>query len=285
MKLSESYEIVKKSIIAFIPKYLPHTPAFPPIMGTGFIIRENGLIVTNDHILKVISKMPKPPNAPPEEIPARVLFFKITERGLTTVPLEVMGLLGIKEYNPGPSYYGPKIPDIGFVQVKAMGLPALEIDASLFLEEGLEVATAGFPMGTDALMAPGWLHQITPILQKGIISAVLPFKTVKPHAFALNVMTQGGASGSPVFLPETAKVVGVLYASLFDINEITQDSNNTKYRVPTNISYAAPSYLIADLLKTIINVHDSLISKIKVENIDEIIKREIKQIDLKAKDK
>jgi len=31
------------------------------------------------------------------------------------------------------------------------------------LEEGLEVATAGYPMGTDALTAPGYLHQVTPM--------------------------------------------------------------------------------------------------------------------------
>ncbi|GAJ23629.1 unnamed protein product, partial [marine sediment metagenome] len=30
----------------------------------------------------------------------------------------------------------------------------------------------------------------------------------------INIMSQGGASGSPVFLPETGEVIGVLYGSL-----------------------------------------------------------------------
>ena len=77
----------------------------------------------------------------------------------------------------------PAGPDLAFVPVKARGLPAVALDGPEAIDEGTEVATAGFPMGTDALMAPGWIHQVTPTLQRGIISAVLPFPCPTPHAY------------------------------------------------------------------------------------------------------
>jgi hypothetical protein len=111
----------------------------------------------------------------------------------------------------------------------------------------MEIATAGFPMGTDALSAPGWIHQMTPTLQRGIVSAVLPFTCNTPHGFAINVMTQGGASGSPVFYPNTGEVAGVLYGGLFDIG-LTKGKD--LYKVPTNISYVVPSHYIKRILTT-----------------------------------
>src|SRR5260370_8790405 len=90
------------------------------------------------------------------------------------------------------------------------------------------------------LTAPGWIHQVTPTLQRGIISAVLPFTCTTPHAYAINVMVQGGASGSPVFLSESGEVIGVLYAGLNDprVTLLTPDL----YTVPTNIRYVVPSH-------------------------------------------
>jgi len=95
------------------------------------------------------------------------------------------------------------------------------------------------------LTAPGYVHQVTPTLQRGIVSAVLPFSCEYPHAFTINVMTQGGASGSPVFDPVTAEVVGVLYAGLNDIG-VTRAKD--EYRLPTNISYVVPAHYIQRLL-------------------------------------
>ncbi|WP_231714638.1 S1 family peptidase [Desulfonema ishimotonii] len=109
------------------------------------------------------------------------------------------------------------------------------------LTEGLDVATAGFPMGSRALEGPDGLYQLCPTLQRGIISAVLPFPGRRPKAFSVQIMTHGGASGSPVFLPDSGRVVGVLYAALSDTARTARRDACT---FPTGISYAVPARAI-----------------------------------------
>ena len=259
--MQEIYKGIKGCIVAFIQKYIPvqdgshQPPLFPPIIGTGFAIREDGLIITNSHVAKAFNKVFRPPDMPEEEWPVHAMLFKYTPQGMIEIPLEVLGVLAISKYEHGKHYYGPKEgPDLAIVHVKAKGLPTVEIDSGTLIEEGLDVATAGFPMGTDALTAPGYLHQLTPTLQKGIISAVLPFASPTPHAFSINIMTQGGASGSPVFDCNTGRVLGVLYAGLNDFAVTIK--NKDFYKVPTNISYVVPAHYIKFLLKQNNNLSD-----------------------------
>lgn len=255
MDLTESYALVRRSIIAFTLKYIPiwekdqPRPEFPPIIGTGFVISENGLICTNDHVARAFWRIHKPPDVPKEDWGVHAMLLKLTPEGMIEIPLEIAKVLLITKYVPAGVYYGGERPDLAIVQVKTRGLLPVDIDFQMIPQEGTELATAGFPMGTDALTAPGWLHQITPTLQRGIVSGILPFACENPHAFTINVMTQGGASGSPVFCPETAKVVGALYAGLQD-RGITLKSEDY-YHVPTNISYVVPAYYLEGLLPDI----------------------------------
>jgi hypothetical protein len=50
---------------------------------------------------------------------------------------------------------------LAFVRVKVRGLPVVSLDAEI-VEEGREVGTAGFPMGTDSLTAPGGSTKLRP---------------------------------------------------------------------------------------------------------------------------
>ncbi len=273
MTLIESYAKIKPAIVAFIPKFHPvynseeQPPEFPPIFGTGFVVDE-GLVVTNDHVVKVIPKLPKPPDCPPEVWPVNCLLWHfIPGKGMATISLDVLGAMRISQMKTGESYYGPPKPDIAFVHVKMKDLPRVNVKYDLKeIQEGQEIATAGFPMGTETLMAPGYLHQLTPTLQEGIISAVLPFQCETPHAIMINVMVQGGASGSPVFLPDTGDVIGILYAGLEEtrqtksglpsnigrnIEKLEPSIHSHIFAAPTNISYVVPAHYIEKMLPLI----------------------------------
>src|SRR5688572_15970304 len=151
MTLGESYRQVKKSIVAFCPKHLAapagkSAPMFPPIIGTGFIVGENGIIVTNDHIVRAFRKQYRPPGAHKNDWGVFALFLHPIPEGQVEIPLQVIGAAPFREFVKNPEDDDLSRPDIAFVQVKARGLPFVTISENDGLIEGRELATAGFPM-------------------------------------------------------------------------------------------------------------------------------------------
>ncbi len=258
------YNGLKSCIVSIIPRYFTgdkssqRPPSFPPIVGTGFIVAD-GLVATNAHVLEAIKRLPRLGRA--DEWPALALMlYEIPGRGIAEIFLEIIGVFELGELTPEKNYYGPKSPDFAFLHVKMKGLPRAKVHFDCDnVKEGVTVATAGFPMGTKTLMAPGYLHQITPTLQVGIVSAVLPFWCRNPHAILINIRSHPGASGSPVFLPESGEVVGVLYAGLVDRlltsevlrGEPSQDQepeHRHAYMTDSNLSLVVPSHYLENVL-------------------------------------
>jgi len=255
MNLAETYGIVSQSIVAISLKLLPTMsapPDVPEIIGTGFVVEE-GLIATNDHVVRIGAKVPNFPGKVESDWPIEATLFHLTpDQGMVMISMRVLGAFTVETFHVPGAYYGPKSPDIGFLHVDMRGLPRLEIaQDEETVKPGVKVATTGFPMGTDALKAPGYVHQLTPTLQEGIVSAVLPFPCKTPHAFMLNMMTQGGASGSPIFLHDSPKVIGVVYAGLTEKYRTKFQGLSLEYPVPTNFTYCVPAHYLRTALDNI----------------------------------
>jgi len=239
------YSVIKKSIVAIVINLL--NAEFPPIIGTGFFIKENGFILTNRHIVEKIAEIGTRLGRGRIEDIVKVFYFVERDKAISIVPLSVTRAAKVGWEKVPENYYGEDSPDIGFLELKDVkDCPVLNLFEGT-IKEGEDVCLAGFPMGTDTLKAPGWIHQIGPTLQRGIIGAVLPFPCESPHAILLDIMTQGGSSGSPVFLPDSGQVIGILYGGL---NDFYRDKN-VRYRVPTSLSLAIPYNVIKNALATL----------------------------------
>ena len=269
MPLSEAFAAVRPAVVAFMPSVIQRTPEkhgdMFPIIGTGVIL-DDGLIATNAHVVDALLKLPRPPNFPKDKFPFVAVLFHavkpgdnaaILEESVAEIPLDVLGIFRVEGLIPRGKgvYYGPEKPDFNIVRVRAKELPKVELEPSTErLIEGTEVGTIGYPMGTSALRAPGWLHQFGPFLQRGIISAILPSRCRSPHSFVINLMSMGGASGSPVFLTESGRVIGILNAGLtqpIPLFTRVEDSLQAAglVQTSTNFTYVVPAYYIASTLK------------------------------------
>jgi len=267
MSLIESYAKVKPSIVAFCAKY-SNEPGygtggrFPTIIGTGFIIDSCGLILTNQHVVDAFGdqRAPSQNTDPLDRVGA--VFFDVSGDHIKCPALEIVGVTKIASYTVIDPVFDIGPPDLALVAVKVKGLPSCQLsDAPTRIEEGMKVATAGFSMGTSGLTdrINGPVRQLAPVLQQGVISAKQPWAVETPHSFVINVLVQGGASGSPVFDPITGVVIGVLSASRVEprVVEVTdrygnpaKDQDGNQYivclRYPTSFSIIVPTYLIAD---------------------------------------
>ncbi len=97
MGLVESYEKVKPSIVAIVSK-IGSDPSFPEIIGTGFIAREDGIIMTCKHVIDLINKLPRPKNMSPDEWPVMILLFRLAAEGMQVIPLSVVGAGLVAKY-------------------------------------------------------------------------------------------------------------------------------------------------------------------------------------------
>lgn len=208
-------------------------PLFPTIIGTGFVVDSRGLVATNRHVVRAMEKLPANPKT--GESAAFALAFSNVEMGPDGTSMKVVSI-GIRRWDKlttfggDEQFYGQPLPDLAFVQLNVSGIPAMSLASEAgSWEVGTSIATAGFPLGKDALAIYGRVNQVAPILRLGIIASVFPFPCPRPHGFTIDVMTLGGESGSPIFRASDGTVVGLLHAGFNG----------------TNITLSLPSWLIA----------------------------------------
>jgi len=247
--LADTFDIVRPSIIAFASRHVPTVPGqkplFPEIIGTGFIVDSRGIAVTNRHVAEALQKLPPHPTTGASS--AMAIISPGAERTAAGVMFpvlfaEIKAFSHIASFSANGPYYGEAVPDLAFVQLKVQNLPALSlVTEPNAIRAGVSVATAGFPMGTDPLVVYGSISQLTPFLRRGIISSVYPYPCPNPHGFTMDIVSQGGSSGSPVFALDSSRVLGIVHAAVHQGGQAT------------NVTIAVPSLLISEALEVCTN--------------------------------
>jgi hypothetical protein len=255
MTLVETYKAAAPSVVAFISKFARTqaglAPIAPTIFGTGFLVHEDGIVAANRHVAEVFETLPKHPltgeagygalladyERTPDEERSGESFFRM-------MVVEVFGhspFSGISQ----AGWYGEPNPDIAFVQLKIKETPFLKLaNHEFYIQPGTSIATAGFPLGTAPLTLMGKWHQLIPFVRGGIVSSVYPCAIPWPHGFTIDIMQQGGSSGSPIFYSGDPTVVGMMASSVLDPIGVASPQLSFQIGLNTNISIAIPAHII-----------------------------------------
>lgn len=245
MDLTETAAVVYRSIVALGSLAVPATLRFGPnegipnIIGTGFVVDTRGIVMTAGHVARALSSLPRHPETGKHAAMA-ILFGEPTRVGdaLEMKPLwiDVKTYSFLENFTTNEGiFYGERLPDLAFVQLGVRDLPALTFCTEPnAIRVGVDVAFAGFPLGSDGLLLriddqPPIVVQGTPFLRHGIISSVHPFPCPQPHGFSVDVMSHGGASGSPIVRRDDPTVLGMLYAA---------------FEGEARLTYALPGHLL-----------------------------------------
>lgn len=148
--------------------------------GSGFVLRADGLIVTNHHVID-------------------------GHRSLTAVfadgrRAEVVGVLLSDEEH-----------DLAVVRISLTGLEPLELGSSAGLKEGSQLFMAGNPLGLDFTFNEGVLTALRPSGLPADLGALKPAD--RQPLLQLAIDAEPGSSGSPIVDPD-GKVVGIERAGM-----------------------------------------------------------------------
>jgi len=218
-ELTEVIDRIRPSIVAVGTVQQTRRP--PALFrGTGFVVGDGHHVLTNAHVL-------------PEQL---------NKRGQET--LAVFAGRGRRfEARPATAVAVDEEHDLALLKISGSRLSPLSLGGSRPVREGQLVAFTGFPLG----MVLG----LYPVTHRGIISAISPVAIPVPAArqldpamirrlqdpyevFQLDATAYPGNSGSPLYEPDTGRVIGI-------INKVfVKKTKETVLQNPSGITYAIP---------------------------------------------
>ena len=225
--LVDLIEHTKKSVVV-VGTYMPKRAPKGLFLGTGFVITNGRLIVTNAHVL------PKALNT--KNLETLAVFYRKNSQ-IKMAHVEVVAL--------------DNKHDIAVLKLLSDKLPALSLGQEK-VREGQLVAFTGYPIGMVLGLYPvthrGMVSAISPViipmLKSRMLNAKLLSKLREPYdVYQLDATAYPGNSGSPVYNTETGRVIGI-------INKVfIKESKETLLSKPSGITYAIPIKYLNDLLK------------------------------------
>lgn len=226
-ELPDIIDRVQASVVA-IGIYRPSSSPRQRFSGTGFVVGNGHLVVTNHHLL---------PTSLDEARREQLAVFSGRGRQARFHPVEIVAR--------------DSVHDLALLYITAP-LPALALAKPRPVRAGTEILFTGFPIG----MAVG----LYPVTHRGIVSAISPMAPPQPGSKALttkmilamrdpydvlqlDATAYPGNSGSPVFDRRDGRVVGVINSVL------VKGSKEAASADPSGISYAIPVRFVHQLLE------------------------------------
>lgn len=228
---SEVIQRVRASVVA-VGTYMPSRSPQLSFRGTGFVVGDGTLVVTNGHVLQPMIEESK------------------FERFVIMLPVEGGG----QAREAVRVAYAPEH-DLSVLRIQGAPLPALQIKDSSGVREGDTLYFTGFPIGAVLGIFPAthrsMVSAITPIAIPAMTSKHLDAKTIRRLSsgavpiFQLDGTAYPGNSGSPLYEPETGEVVGI-------INMVfVKGTKEAALTNPSGIGYAIPSKYLQALLREV----------------------------------
>jgi serine protease Do len=203
----------------------------PPVVcfGTGFAVGDGTHVMTNAHVI--------PPVLDPQR---KETLIVLVGHGDEYHQREAQVLSVDTDH------------DLALLKISGDPLPTLKIGDSEKVREGQSLAMTGYPLGMSLGLFPtthrASLSAIVPIAKSTLNSRLLNPKMIsriRDGAFAvfqLDGTAYPGASGSPLYDPDSGEVLGILNMVF------VKGTRETAITNPSGIAYAIPSHFIRELL-------------------------------------
>lgn len=230
--LAQTIKAVKPAVVAIGSFQKTRSPAVN-FVGTGFAVGDGLTVITNAHVVTGATKVGNPENN--ESI------------GVLTGNAEAT------EFRPAVVVAVDEEHDLARLKISGRPLPVMELGDLSQVSEGQPVAFTGFPLGAALgfhhATHRGIVSSITPVTRPVANSQNLDPKVVAQlrrspfSVFQLDATAFPGNSGSPVYHPDSGKVIGV-------INMVfVRGLKETAISAPSGITYAIPVNFVVDLLQ------------------------------------
>ncbi len=219
---------VKPGVVA-IGNYQPLRQPAVKFVGTGFVVADGRHVITNAHNIPLFLDPDKK-----ESLTVIVPGENRKKLRLATV---------IKQ---------DKVHDVALLKFSDSALKPLSLGDDATVKEGQEFLMSGFPIGSalgyHVVTHKAMVSAITPAVQpvnniKQLNARLIKRMLTEFKVFQLDAIAYPGNSGSPVYDPETGRVIGVLN-SVF-----VKETKESVLENPSGISYAIPVSYAKQLLK------------------------------------